>query len=88
MDRLCVNPSHLRLATVKQNNENLPGARSTSRSGIRGVYHRSGRWYAYVVHAGKRVNLGGFNNPKDAEAAAVAKRKELFTHNTLDRRAS
>jgi hypothetical protein len=89
MTRPCVNPSHLRLATIKQNNENLPGARSTSRSGIRGVHqHPNGRFYAYVIHNRKRVHLGGFDDPEDADAAVVAKRKELFTHNTLDRKAS
>lgn len=89
MNRICVNPSHLRLATLKQNNENLPGARSTSRSGIRGVHqHANGRWYAYVIHDGKRINLGGFSSADDAEAVVTEKRKELFTHNTLDRKAS
>lgn len=89
MVRECVNPSHLRLATVKQNNENLPGARSTSRSGVRGVHqHPNGRWYAYVIHCRKRINLGGFDDLDEAEAAVVAKRNELFTHNTLDRKTS
>lgn len=89
MVRECVNPNHLRLATVKQNNENLPGARSSSRSGIRGVFqHANGRWYAYVIHDRRRIHLGGFDEALEAEAAAIAKRKELFTHNTLDRKAS
>lgn len=89
MNRVCVNPAHLRLATVKQNNENLPGARSSSRSGVRGVYqHTNGRWYAYVIHRGERVHLGGFDDLASAEEAAIAKRKELFTHNTLDRKSA
>lgn len=89
MVRECVNPSHLRLATVKQNNENLPGARSSSRSGVRGVHqHPNGRWYAYVIHNQQRIHLGGFDDLGDAEAAVIAKRTELFTHNTLDRKTS
>jgi hypothetical protein len=89
MNRICVNPVHLRLATVKQNNENLPGARRSSRSGVRGVYqHPNGRWYASVVHRRERIHLGGFADLSSAEEAAIAKRKELFTHNILDRKSA
>ena len=90
LNRICVNPAHLRLATVKQNNENMPGARRHSISGIRGVHYdaRCNRWYAYVIHNRERLNLGGFDCAEDAEAAAIQKRNELFTHNTLDRKSA
>lgn len=85
-NRGCVNPDHLRLATNKQNIENVRGARSDSSTGIRGVKRtRSGKFVASVRHHGVSYYLGTFSNMKDAEAAVVAKRNELFTHNDADR---
>ncbi|MGN6724146.1 MAG: HNH endonuclease [Marmoricola sp.] len=88
-NRACVNPAHLRLATNKQNHENLSGAPANSTSGIRGVSWRkaSGKWEARVGHNGHKYYLGMFDDIKLAEAAVVAKRNELFTHNILDRMA-
>lgn len=37
-NRACVRPSHLRLATLKQNPENRAGASSNSQTGVRGVH--------------------------------------------------
>ena len=84
--RNCVNPAHLRPATVKQNNENL-GMRATNTSGVRGVsWHRRGKkWRAQVCHHGKTIHLGLFVDLLEAEAAVIAKRLELFTHNDYDR---
>lgn len=42
-NRACVNPEHLRLATRKQNSEHLQGARSSSTTGVLGVYLRGPR---------------------------------------------
>lgn len=82
---LCVNPSHLRLATGKQNKENRKGA--YGRSGIRGVsQHSNGRWRACVVHDRKYLHLGYFDTKEEAGEAARLKRLELFTHNDTDRR--
>jgi hypothetical protein len=83
----CVNPSHLRPATHKQNLENRSGAQSNSKSGVRGVFwnKHKGKWHARVTHDGKQYNAGFFNDIKQAEAAVLIKRKELFTHNYLDR---
>jgi hypothetical protein len=80
----CVNPDHLRLATRKQNNENLSQVPKNSTSGIRGVtWHKGGRkWRAHVKHNGKEVHLGFFDSIEDADAVARAKRAELFTHVT------
>lgn len=76
----CVNPDHLRLATVKANVENSGGARSKSKSGIRGVIERRpGRWVAQVGHNGRTYYLGTFDTPEQAGEAAAAKRRELFT---------
>lgn len=86
-NRACVNPEHLRAVTPKQNNENLIGARRGSVSGVRGVYwnKRLKRWSASVRHNGQRYYLGLFDDLNEADAAAIAKRNELFTHNNLDR---
>jgi hypothetical protein len=86
----CVNPAHLRPVTQKQNMENLTGAYSTSKSGVRGVAwsKAAGRWRAQVQHRGKQYYLGLFDTVELAGAAAEAKRLELFTHNDLDRMAA
>lgn len=85
-NRACVNPAHLRLATNKQNIENVSGARSDSGTGVRGVQRtRSGKYSAKVRHHGKNYHLGTFATVADAEAAVIARRNELFTHNDLDR---
>lgn len=86
---ICVNPGHLRLATIKQNQEHLKGARIHSKTGVRGVRaHRPGRWTAEVRHNGQRHYVGIFDSIEKADAAVKAKRIELFTHNDLDRKAT
>jgi hypothetical protein len=89
-ERGCVNPNHLRLATHKQNSENRAGARADNRTGIRGVHwHSQTRRYRATVYHNKRSFHGGsFLTAEEAEAAVIALRKELFTHNDLDRRDS
>jgi len=86
---LCVNPAHLRQVTPKQNMENRAGAPSSSVTGVRGVsWRRNDKAYdASVGHNGARVWVGRFANLADAEAAVIAKRNELHTHNDLDRMA-
>jgi hypothetical protein len=79
--RACVNPQHLRLATPKQNMENRSGVSSLSKSGIRGVarVESTGLWRAHVTHNRKFIFVGTFHTKEDADAAAAAKRRELFT---------
>lgn len=86
----CVRPEHLRVATRKQNAENRRGAQVNSGTGVRGVSleARSGKYIAIVNSAGKRYYLGTFDSIALAEAAVIAKRNELFTHNTQDRKAA
>jgi hypothetical protein len=83
----CVNPVHLRPVTRKQNSENLVGANRNSKTGIRGVSRDSARnlWRAAVVHNKRQYHVGRFASIAEAEAAAIAKRNELFTHNDVDR---
>jgi hypothetical protein len=88
-NRSCVNPDHLRIATTKENGENRKGASGGNISGVRGVsWHKPAqKWYARVGHNGKQYNVGLFDDLQEAEAAVIAKRLELFTHNDLDRAA-
>lgn len=79
--RHCVNPSHLRLATPKQNAENRKGATRKSKSGVRGVrWHKaSGKWVGQVGHNGKVHHVGVFDTVEAASYAVSIKRQELFT---------
>ncbi len=83
----CVRPEHLHVATVKENAENLGGARPGNRSGVRGVHwHSKNRnWVARVKHNGKHHYAGSFDTIEAAEAAVIAKRNELYTNNLADR---
>lgn len=83
----CVNPDHLRAVTSKENLENRKGADKDSRTGVRGVYWNKANdaYYAQVQHNGKRYFAGSHSTLAEAEAAAIAKRNELFTHNDADR---
>ena len=83
-NRGCVNPAHLRLATPKQNSENVATVAS-SRSGYRGVHPSGSRWRVAVTHNYKQFHGGLFDSPEEANAAAIALRLNLFTHNALDR---
>lgn len=86
-NRPCVNPSHLRPVTRKQNMENLIGATRESSTGIRGVFWVSGinSYRVRVQHHNVGIHVGYFPSIQEAEAAAIAKRNELFTHNNYDR---
>ena len=88
-NRACVNIEHLRLATTKQNAENLGPVRSNNTSGYRGVsLHRpSGKWFAYIRHNSKRIHLGSFDSADEAGEVARLARLNLFTYNDLDRSA-
>lgn len=87
-NRLCVNPAHLREVTRKQNSEHLTGAYKNSKTGVRGVMERNGRYRACVRHNGKLTYLGTYDTIEEADAVATAARLELFTHNDTDRQAA
>jgi len=84
-NRACVNPSHLRAVTQKQNGENRGSW--TARTGSRGVYPvtNSHKFQVRVRHNGKLHYAGLYDSIEEAEAAAIAKRNELFTCNDMDR---
>ena len=83
----CCNPAHLRTVTHKQNGENRAGPRRDNTSGVHGVtWHRaSQRWQVKIKHDGDWHWVGRFDTLEEADAAARAKRNELFTHNDADR---
>ena len=87
--RACVNPEHLRCVSSKQNNENRHRLNRNNKSGVRGVSWnmKRQRWIAQICHEGKQMRVGSFHEISDAEAAVIAKRNELFTHNDMDRHA-
>lgn len=86
-NRACVNTDHLRIATRKQNIENLTGAHKDNPTGARGVSWNKERqkYMARVGHHNVRLYLGLFDSIEEANAAVVAKRLELYTHNDADR---
>jgi hypothetical protein len=86
----CVNPAHLRATSRKENMENLPGPNRNSTSGVLGVTwsKMQNAWKAQVMHHRKNYNIGYYSTIAEAEAAVIAKRLELFTHNDIDRRAA
>jgi len=83
----CVKPPHLRVCTQKQNMENHNGARADSKSGVRGVSwsRQRNKWVSMITHNQHSVPVGRFDTIEEAEAAIIAKRNELFTHNDADR---
>lgn len=86
-NKKCVNPAHLREVTIKQNAENRPGAQPTSTTGVQGVHwvRKQQTYRAGVRHNGKMHWVGQYSDLAEAEAAVIAKRLELFTHNDIDR---
>lgn len=85
-NRACVNPAHLRPVTNKENHENRAGANRNNRTGVRGVtLTPEGRFRVKVGHHGRRYHGGRFDTLAEAEAAAIALRNRLHTHNDADR---
>ena len=65
--------------------ENRAGANSNSRTGVRGVFERGGRYRVTVGHNQKLHHFGTYDTLAEAEEVVRRKRIELFTHNDLDR---
>ena len=82
----CVNPAHLRLLDHTSNGQNRASANKNSKSGIRGVYKPSGSdyWLARAQKDRKVHFIGSFATAEDAEAAAIAWRREHMPHSVND----
>jgi hypothetical protein len=83
----CVRPDHLRAVTNKQNQENRKPPQGRNISGYRGVYWNKDRrkWGTLVTQHGKRISAGCYADVEEANAAVVALRNRLYTHNDPDR---
>lgn len=82
----CVNPEHLRLATPKQNSENM-SLSSANVTGYRGVYFckRTQRYAAQICINRRKYFLGRYSTAEQAAEVARKARLEAYTHNVLDR---
>lgn len=87
-NRACVNPDHLRLATLSQNQENHSGATIRSSTGVRGVSwrKRSGKYVGRVQFQGRMYSIEPTDDLNEASRAIVALRCLLMTRNDLDRK--
>ena len=88
-NKACVNPDHLRLATIKQNAENARTSTGRGKSGIRGVLwsKRESKWFGRVRHNGREYNTRYFDDINEASQAVKQLRLSMFTHNDIDRAA-
>lgn len=79
---LCVRPDHLRAVTNKQNSEHHKGANKNSASGVRNVLwaNHAKKWRVIVTAEGRNIHGGYFDTIAEAEEAAIALRRLLFTH--------
>lgn len=87
-NRACVRPSHLRIATRKQNMENTDII-SNNTTGVRGVYaNPRGKlpWRTQVGHNKQWYSAGTFATIEEAERAITELRLKLFTYNEIDKR--
>lgn len=77
-NRACINISHLRLATRETNTRYRSGAQQNSKSGVRNVHYRHGKWVVRVKKNGKHYEFGTYNSVEEAIPVAEAARAELF----------
>lgn len=84
IDHACHNPAcvrieHLRAVTQKRNMQNRRGAQKNNALGVRGVHWDKERraYVAQVMKNRKSHHVGRFSTLEEAEAAAIAKRREL-----------
>jgi hypothetical protein len=74
----CVNPEHLQPVTAKKNSERRKGAHCDSKSGVRGVGWKRGKWQVLVTHNYIAHYGGVFDDVAEAEQAAIALRQKLY----------
>jgi hypothetical protein len=81
----CVNPSHLRLASRKQNQEHRLPTSTRATSGYRNIIRWRGGWMVRVGHNKRTYSKGPFKTLEQAIPAAADLRNALYTHNDFDR---
>jgi len=75
---------NLRLVNPKEQSENRK-TRAGAASGFRGVSWSGGKWHASIMHFGKQVSLGAYENVDEAKKARIEAEQKLFTHSNRDR---
>lgn len=87
-NRSCVNPAHLQIVTLTENNQNHRGPRRNNRAGYRGVSWSKAmnKWKARAEHGGQS-ETAYFTRIEDAAEAAAEMRNRLHTNNLIDRAA-
>jgi hypothetical protein len=73
---------NLRAITNAQNQQNRKGAPISSGSGIRGVYwyKRDKKWKVKITLNNKGIDMGNFNDIKEAEKAAILARSKYMNY--------
>lgn len=77
-NRACIELSHLRLSDRVANTRYRRGAQPNSKSGVRNVHWRKGKWVVRLKSKGKHYEFGTFDSIDDAEIAAKAARLKMF----------
>lgn len=77
-NRACVEPSHLRLADRSSNTQYRRGAQPNSKSGIRNVHEKNGKWFVRLKVKQKNRIWGPFDSVDEAKAEAKRRREEFF----------
>lgn len=86
--RGCVRPEHLRLLTQAENNQNHPGARIDSTSGVRGARWdpEKRKYEARAAVRGVTTHLGYFADLREAEKVLIAWRRDNMPYSIADQR--
>ena len=80
-NQLCVNPAHMRQASLKENAENARASRRST-TGVRGVHPTckgDGKFRAIASHNGKQYSAGTFDTIAEAAVAVAELRARLHS---------
>ena len=77
--------ANLRLATCRQNRENIRTAIASNKHGLLGAYYHphSGKWQAKIMANGKTYNLGYRDTAVEAHQLYVAAKRNLHSFCTI-----
>lgn len=77
-NRACINVEHLRTVTRSENTRHRRGAQPNSKSGVRNVHARHGRWVVRLKSKGVHHEFGIYDTIAEAEQVAIRARREMF----------